>query len=219
MWYALIHNNQIEVGPRTWLWSAFKEYLDDAELDSSALSRKVPTEPIITSEWKILPVHIEISPDHTYPFEQLAGPFLTINENDVTGTWGIAPIENIDIAKGHFKGIVTNNRYAVEVAGIKVTVQGTEVTVDTSRDGRQIYFDTFLAMSDAETINWKFNEGWVAVTKDDMSAIVSAGKEHIQNCFNWEKEKWEAIDACTTRSEFEAIELRHPSQIITEAVV
>jgi hypothetical protein len=120
----------------------------------------------------------------------------------------------LDLIRSHFKNIVTNNRYFAEVGGLKTTIQGTEVTIDTSRDGRQIYLDTYLAMSDVEAINWKFNEAWIAVTKSDMEQIVFAGKEHIQNCFTWEKNKSDEIDACTTRSEFEAIDLICPYQMI-----
>lgn len=210
--YALIHNNQMEVGPRQWLWSAFKDYLDDNDLDSTSLPRKSPTEPIITNEWKILPVAYPDDPGHTYPFETLAGPFWTIGETLVTGVWNVIDITDINVAKGYFKGIVTNNRYAVEVGGFKTNIQGIEVSIDTSRDGRQIYLDTYLAMNNTETINWKFAESWIEVTKADMGQIVSKGKEHIQNCFTWEKDKWAEIDACTTRSEFESVELRHPLQ-------
>jgi hypothetical protein len=215
MYYALIHNNSIEVGPRQWLWSAFKEYLDDNELDASALPRKSPTEPIITTEWKILSVVDPAVPDHTYPYEQLAGPYWTINETNVTGIWNIVPVD-IEISKRYLKDIVTNNRYAAEVGGIKVTVQGNEVTIDTSRDGRQIYFDTYLAMSDTETISWKFAEMWMAVTKSDMGQIVLAGKEHIQNCFSWEKNTWDEIDLCVDRSELEEVDLNCPYKLVVD---
>lgn len=211
--YALIHNNQIEVGPRGWLWSEFKDYLDENGLDSSALPRKTPTEPIITDTWKILPVVYPNDPGHTPPFETLAGPFWTIEETKVTGIWNVVDTTNLDIIRSHFKNIITNNRYFAEVGGFKITIQGTEVTIDTTRDGRQIYLDTYLAMSDTETINWKFNEAWIAVTKSDMEEIVFAGKQHIQNCFTWEKNKHDEIDACTVRSEFEDVDLKCPYQM------
>lgn len=212
--YALIHNNQIEVGPREWTWSFFKEYLDENDLDSTALPRKSPTEPIITSEWKILPVIGPDDPGHTYPFETLAGPFWTIGETLVTGVWNVIDIPDLDVAKDYFKGIITNNRYAVEVGGFKTNIQGIEVSIDTSREGRQIFLDTYLAMGNTETINWKFPEAWISVTKTDMENIVLSGKEHIQNCFTWEKNKWDEIDICTNRSELEAIDLLHPLQPI-----
>lgn len=212
--YALIHNNRIEVGPRQWLWSAFKSYLDSEGLDASALPRQSPTAPVITAQWKILPVVDPPTPDHVYPYEQLAGPFLTINGDvNVTGTWTVVPVP-IHITKDHLKGIVTGNRYTVEVQGFKMTIQGQQVTIDTERGSRDIFFQTYLSMADGDTITWKFPETWLELTKAELGQIVFAGKAHIQNAFDWEKQKWAEIDACTTRAEFEAVELRNPLQPI-----
>jgi hypothetical protein len=113
----------------------------------------------------------------------------------------------IDWVKGQLKGIVAANRYKKEIEGIKVPVQGDEVSVDTSRDGRQIYFDTYLAMSEQETIGWKFNEKWKTVGKNDLGLIVLSGKNHIQGSFNWEAAKVAEIDAATTLEQLDEIVL------------
>lgn len=209
--YALVYNDKIEVGPRTWSWPPFKSFLDDNLLDTSALPRTLPDGPIITDTWKILPVEEPSVPTIFFPYEQPAGPYWTIHEDHITGWYEASPIE-IDRVKDHLKGQITANRYEVEVQGIKLTIQGHEVTIDTARGSRDIFFQTYLALGENDIINWKFPEIWITLSKNDLGYIVQSGKDHIQSAFDWEKQKHLEIDAATTREDLEAIVLNHPLQ-------
>lgn len=209
--FALVYNGKIEVGPRDWSWPPFKSFLDDNILDTSALPRTVPNGPIVTDTWKILPVEAPSMPTIVAPYEQPAGPYWTIHEDHITGEYQVAPI-NMEVVKSQLKATVTANRYEVEVQGILLTIQGQQVTIDTARGSRDIFFQTYLALGEAETVNWKFPETWLELTKLDLGLIVQSGKAHIQSTFDWEKDKLLEIDAATTREELEALTLRHPSQ-------
>ena len=60
-------------------------------------------------------------------------------------------------------------------------------------------------MADTDTINWKFPETWLTITKQELGYIVSQGVAYIQGCFDWEVQKNAEIDACTTLAELDAI--------------
>jgi hypothetical protein len=67
-------------------------------------------------------------------------------------------------------------------------------------------------MGDNDTIEWKFPEAWVVLSKSDMIAAVSAGATHVKTAFEWEGMKASEIDACTTIAELQGIDLVHISK-------
>lgn len=213
--YGLVHNNRIQVGPRTWSYNFFNDYLVENNLDNSELSRNDPAGPIITSEWKILPVTSLLQPTYDNKFEQLAGPYWSINESDITGYYDIADL-SVDSSKSILKSIVTDNRYKVETGKLIFTFSdGQEVQLFTSREDRSTYLDAYLIMADNAKITFKFvNSVFRAVTKTELGQIVATGSNHIKTCFEWEAQKHAEIDACVNLNELKPIELRHPSQIV-----
>lgn len=215
--YALIHNNQIQVGPRQWSWSFFKDYLDEEGLDATALPRVNPNEPIITAEWKIVPVTIDALPAVDAPYEQLAGPFLTINADSVTGHYSTAPVA-IESIKNTLKATVTANRYTAETAGTKYTLaDNTEVTLLTNREDRGVYVDTLNTLADGDSVVFKFpGNVFKTITKVELAQIVAAGAAYVCDVFVWEANKYTEIDSATDVATLKTIELRHPTQIPTE---
>ena len=118
----------------------------------------------------------------------------------------------LEIVKSELKEQVAAERYRKEVAGVKVTIQNTEVTVDTNRGDRDVFVQKFLLMGDTDTVDWKFPEAWLSLSKTELGQIVAAGATHVQTCFTWELNKASEIDACTTHEELDAI-------VIVETVV
>lgn len=212
--YGLVHNNKIQVGPRNWSYSFFNTYLTDNQLDASSLPRAAPNDAIITDDWSILPVSMSSEPSYDGKFEQLAGPFLTINETNITGYYTVQDL-SVESCKSKLKTLVTNNRYAVETGELKFTFSDSqEVILYTEREDRSTYLDAYLIMGDEDTTTFKFkNAVFREVTKPELGMIVATGAQHIKNCFIWESEKHAEIDACTSIEELKLIELRHPSQI------
>jgi hypothetical protein len=104
----------------------------------------------------------------------------------------------VDAVKNFLTSIVANARYIKETAGIKMTIQGTQVSVDTARGSRDIFFQAFLSIGDNETMNWKFPETWLELIKSDLSLIVSAGRNHIQTSFDWENGWVNRVSAAVT---------------------
>jgi hypothetical protein len=191
----------------------FKDYLDENNLDASALTRKYEG-PIITEQWKIIPVVDLVEPGYDDRFEQLSGPFLTINDDNITGFYNVVD-QSISIAKSKLKTIVTDTRWRVETGKLTFTfADGETVQLFTSREDRVVYLDALLIMGDTDTVTFKFvDEKFRAVTKSELTQIVTTGSQHIKDCFRWEAEKHAEIDLCTTLDELKLINLTHPSEV------
>jgi hypothetical protein len=134
------------------------------------------------------------------------GPFWTYENDEAVATF-TAVDKNIDQVKGELKNIVAANRYNKENLGITVTIQGTDVWCDTSRGNRDVFFQKYALMGDADTVNWKFPNAWLNLTKPELGYIVGSGVAYIQGCFDWEETKVAEIDACTTLSQLDAVVL------------
>lgn len=212
--YLIVRNKQfVLLGPMIWRQRMFQSIINDL-FDDGDITQKYDIPPIAPESnyldlgegLEIFPVTSSNVPDHDTKYFELAGPYYTYKNNQASESYNVVA-RSLDQSKSILNGIVTNNRYIKEQAGIKLTIQGQEVTIDTARGSRDIFMQTYLAMSDTETINWKFPEAWIAVTKSDMGYIVTSGKNHIQGCFDWELEKHNEIMAATTVAELQEIVL------------
>jgi hypothetical protein len=95
-------------------------------------------------------------------------------------------------------------------------VQGQPVKVYTDRENRNTYVQAMQLMANDAVITWKFplsGDVWLNLTKPDLVAIVGTIMAHVQGAYGWEATKGQEIDACTTKTQLEAVELRHPSQV------
>jgi hypothetical protein len=213
--YGLIHNNKIQVGPREWSYWFFKKYLNDNNLTYSQaqLSISDPGESVIGDGWKILKTSIDV-PSYNSLFEQLEGPFWTINANDITGYYNVIDV-SVASAKNNMKSIVAANRYIVEIGGVDYTLaDNTVVNLYTNREDRNAYLDAMLIIQPEDTITFKFKKGiFKPLTKADLQGIVGVGSFHIASVFNWEATKVGEIETTQTIAALKLIELRHPIQV------
>jgi len=219
MQYALVHNNRIEVGPRTWNYYFFLEYLKENNLSLEQLPRSTPTEAVITNNWKVLPVSHVVFPENLNSiYEELVGPFWTIHENYITGLYNRKDKE-ISTIQAELKNAIASNRYIVETGKLEYTFRdGETVEIYTEREERMIYLNTLSILSDGETVPFKFKRGKfrTSVTKIELAEIVNLGMTHIRNAFEWEATKVRKIDSLSTVEDLKTIEVRHPTQIINE---
>lgn len=204
--YLIVENKQIVLlGPTPWRQRFMQREFDDLEVPYT-----VP--PIeqgyvkVTNQIEIFPL-LELSiPDHNPLFEQLAGPFYTFNETDATGTYSVLD-QPIDIIKQNMKNIVAAERYKKENIGLQITVKDQSVFLDTSRSNRDIFVQKYLLMGDNDTVNWKFPETWLELTKTDLGSVIAQGATYVQGQFDWEKSTAERIDAATSIEELKLINL------------
>lgn len=198
--YAVIYQNRVIVGPMDWNRALFSGALESKKI-TVGLPRVAPeTLPlIINEETKICTVEEireEINPLVQYHY----GPLW-----DVSGDVAIATYQatntQIEFARNNYKDAIARQRYQKEITGATTIIQGTTVSLDTSREGRNIFVQKYMLMGESDTVHWKFPEGWLTLTKTELGQAVAAGAGHIQASFDWELLKVQAIDAAQTKEE------------------
>lgn len=190
MKYALVHNNQIKVGPRDYHTGFFTDYLEKNNA-SYNFPFDAPTESLtINDEITLVPVQDPVTPDYHPVTEQLAGPFYEVNTTLITGTYNVVDVP-IDAARNKMKEILATLRYFKENKVIDVTVQNTLVKIDTSRGStRDFWTQTYLLMGDNDTKLVKFINGvWLTLTKSDVNTILTEINTTVQDAFAWENQQ------------------------------
>ena len=205
--YAVVYNNRVIVGPMTWNRAIFQGALSKEGV-LQTLPRVAPEQlPYqITPDAQIMAVQ-EDRPSLNPLVEYYHGPHWEVQSELVIAHYYVFDID-VDVAKGGFKALAAQERYRKEVAGITHVVQGQTVTLDTSRDGRNIFLQKLALMTDTDVVNWKFPERWVTLTKSDLNQIVAAGAAHIQICFDWEKQISDQIDQAQTKQDLINIQIQ-----------
>lgn len=156
--------------------------------------------------------YVEVRAEINPKIQRHEGPFWTFTDDVATGTFTVVN-KGIQLIKGEQKNLVTAERYNKEISGIKVAIQGQEVSLDTSREGRSIYNEKYQSLADGETINWKFLECWLTLSKTELKSIVDSVNTHVQSTFDWEMSKHNEIDACTTHAQLDAFTYVEPNGV------
>lgn len=196
--YALVNAETVLSGPRDWNGAFFQDVLNRNGIEDKLIPRETPELPFhINETTRIVKVDIKKDENIDTLVQYHRGPLWEINKDSVTAIYETLEIP-LEFAKGNFKTLIAAKRYDKEVSGTKITIKNKEVTLDTSREGRNIFVQKYLLMNDGDTVNWKFPEGWLVLTKAELGTVVSAGENHIQNAFNWEKNLTDQIDAATS---------------------
>lgn len=215
--YVITHHHdydEVLLGPIEWnprfISSVLQSDLDLLYRPNVLASdeKKIPYE-ILPNVWarKVIEQKEEYNPKT----QTLIGPYWTYpkktdaNSEDYAIAEYRATDKPLEIVKSELKELVAAERYRKEVSGVKVTIQNTEVTVDTNRGDRDVFVQKFLLMSDTDTVEWKFPEAWLILTKAELGTIVAAGAAHVQNSFSWELAKASEIDACQTHAELDVV--------------
>lgn len=202
--YAVVYQDKVIVGPMDWNRAIFQGSLERKGV-ISALPRVAPDElPLIINEDAKIMRATESRPEINPLVEYHYGPIW-----DTTGDVAVANYEVhdtiIDFARNNFKTLAAEERWKKEEAGTKINIRGTEVSLDTSREGRNVFIQKYSLMNENDTVNWKFPEGWLTLTKAELGLIVSTGAAYIQGCFDWEKGVNDEIDVAATKTELLAI--------------
>ena len=202
--YAVIYKNRVIVGPMDWNRGIFQGSLEKENINVGMPRVAPEILPFIINEDAKVALVEEQRPELNPMVEYYYGPLW-----DVSGEKAIAVYEvkdtQVEFARENFKTKAAEERWKKETAGTKVTIQGIEVSLDTSRDGRNIFIQKYSIMSENEVVNWKFPEGWITLTKSELGSIVSAGSNYIQSCFDWEKTINDEIMAATSKEDLLAI--------------
>lgn len=208
--YILLENDQkAHLGPIEWNPRMFQNVLkDDLNIITSLPTTKTDNDIItINDTLKIYPAQYVYPTTHNSKIEQYAGPFWSIVNGVAIGTFTNVPV-SLEAAKNAVKGTVANNRWVSEVSGITLNIQGQDVFITTQRGERDIFLQALQQTDTNSTRLWKFNNVWLTLTYTDLQQIVTAVVTHIQDLFTWEQSKFVEIDAATSLSQLDGINLQ-----------
>jgi hypothetical protein len=214
--YAITHHHdydEVLLGPIEWKPRFIASVLQqDLDLDQSPTilpsdESKVPYD--ILPNVRVRKVEV-VYEEHNPKIQHHNGPFWSY-ENDIALATYKTIDKPLDLVKSELKALLAAERYKKEISGVKTTIQGLEVTVDTNRGDRDVFVQKYLLMSDIDTVEWKFPERWLTLTKSDLGQVVNVGATHVQDCFSWEASKVAEIDSCITLEQLDAIVIEeHP---------
>jgi len=215
MLYLLVQNKTtVLLGPMSWRQRFIQSEINDL-VDAGDLSTAYQVPPAeqgyvdLGDGFEIFPIVASTGTDHDPIYQALAGPYYTYDSNLASESYTVLD-QSLDSVKQNLRPVVAAERYRRENAGTSVTVQDQQVTVDTSRDNRNTLVQAFLLMSETDTVNWKFPEGFLNLTYADIESVVSAGATYIQTQFNWEVDKLAEIDAAADIPALQAITIVEP---------
>jgi hypothetical protein len=205
MKYILVEDRKIVHLVTDWRYRFIQRELDDLEIDFIAPPVEVGYIKI-NNNFEIFPITSSEMPDYDPIFEQLAGPFYEYRVNEVAESY-LLNNRSIESIKTSLKEKVAAMRYNKEVAGVKITIQGKEITIETDRDTRNIFVQKYMLMDDNSTSEWKFPEGWLTLTKLELGTIIQVGANYIQSQFDWERNVSDQVDVATNINELRNIEI------------
>jgi hypothetical protein len=113
----------------------------------------------------------------------------------------IAP--TLELAKEVKFAEIAAARYAEEISGVEVN----SVTIKTDRESQALITGAALAATQdaAYTCNWKTEQGFVSLTADQIIAVATAVREHVQAAFDKEAAKTALIEAAETVEDVQAV--------------
>jgi hypothetical protein len=131
------------------------------------------------------------------------GPTWEFLDNKVIAHYEVRPLD-LDSVKSNYKAKAAMLRYKKEVEGTLIILNETEFKLETNRDSRIKFSEKLVSMSN--NVNWKFEEGWVSLTKENMQSIIDTIETHVQAAFDEEYNLHVLIEQAQNVDELLAIE-------------
>ena len=208
--YALIHKDKVLSGPKDWNRNFWTTVLKRKGIEGVILPRNPVDDLPFVAEQDVKISKVEVvQPPLNNLVEYHQGPTW-----DLTGDVAVANYEVVDLpideARGRLKDQAKQERRRKELEPLSLTVQDTEVSVATDRDERSVFVSKLSAMSDGETVNWKFDDAWLTLSKSDLQTVISAIDAHVQSAFDWEKDIHDQLDVASSKEELLAIQIVQP---------
>lgn len=205
--YVITFNDEVLLGPVAWNALYFNSVIEqDTDLQVGLRQSDKNNVPIGFSNGIKIRHAIENRPSINNKIQTYDGPFWSFDES--TGIHSYTPKDkSIEIVKGELKQLAASERYRKEVSGTTAVIQNNEVFLSTSREDRSIFSQQYNFMDNDETVNWKFNSGWLILSKEEIKICADNIKEHVKNAFDWEANVNELIDKAISLKELDGIEI------------
>jgi hypothetical protein len=203
--FALVNDKELILGPIQFNYRLINSALEeDLEIDYRVSPSDYLNVPIvITEKIRILNVS-EDKPSYNAKYENLTAYKYEVLDNEVVFYYEKQQID-LSVIKKQYKNIISNERWKRENYGnINFLLNDEEIKISTSRENRSSLINKIAIGT--SPYNFKFADKWFEVTSEDLRTILNKIDEKIQQDFNWEFQKIQEIDACTTTDELEQID-------------
>jgi hypothetical protein len=203
--YALINGQELILGPIAFNYRMINDELEELEVDFRVTSNDYQSVPItFTEDIKILPARNEV-PEYDPTFQSVSQSSHEITDSEVVFYYSVND-KPLDQIKAEYKLGAKPERQRRENTTVGVTVNGSAITVSTSRDNRLSLVSKLLS-SDGP-YNFKFDNGvWAEISKTDLQTILTEIDTVVQAAFDWELAKLAEIDACVDGEAVYAVEI------------
>ena len=192
--YALINGQELLLGPIAFNYRMINDELEELEVDFRVTSSDYQSVPItFTEDIKILSARNDV-PEYDPTFQSVSQSSHEITDSEVVFYYSVND-KSLEQIKNEYKLGVKPERQRRENTTVGVTINGSTITVSTSRDNRLSLVSKLLS-SDGP-YNFKFDNGvWAEISKTDLQTILTEIDTVVQAAFDWELAKLAEIDAC-----------------------
>lgn len=173
---------------------------------------------VVNDDITIYPATEDRDPNINPMIQQYYGPTWEFLENSVIAHYDIQSLE-LSSAQGNYRARAAAYRYDKEISGTKITINGVEYNIETDRASRSKYVEKYIMLAENQTVNWKFADQWVVLSKQDIQTIVQAIDNHVQAAFDWELSMINVIESAASSDDLLAIEELNPTVKIERPLV
>ena len=213
--YVVKHKERIVLGIIPWN----HQYIQDVMRNRYRVNIELPyLEPeatefpyVVNNDITIYPASEDRDPVINPMVQQYYGPTWEFLEDRAVAHYEILPLE-LHAAQSNYRARAAAYRYDKEVSGTKVTINDVEYDIETDRSSRSKYVEKYVMLSDGQTVNWKFTDQWVTLTKQNIQSIVQAIDSHVQGAFDWELSMINTINSATSLEDLLNVEELNPIQ-------
>lgn len=207
--YIFLENGVIDSQPFDWNKSFIDNALIQYGIDTNTSYEHEPSSFIHYSDSIAIMPCIVVEPTYNDITHSLSDVYdISINQEDGLYYAELQLVENsIEEARVILKNKLAYNRWEKEISGFTLSVNNVNVTIDTNRDTRNMYFQAMMIMSDDQEILWKFDEGHILLNKQNFQEIFGIGSQYIINLFEQEYFIKLEIDNASTMNELLQIDI------------
>lgn len=203
--FALLNDTELVLGPIEFNYKLINSVLEDElEVYYKVASTDYARVPLyITEKIKLLRV-IYDKPEYDSRYQEISLYKYDVIDDNVVFYYEKKDID-LEKIKEKYKSLIANERWSRENSGYIIhSINNTEVKVSTSRESR-ISLITKLASGNGP-YNFKFGEIWLEITSQDISNIITKIDEKVQLDFDWELEKINEINSCSSTQQLNSID-------------
>ncbi len=220
--YALINGIQLILGPIGFNYRMINSELEELGLLNRVLSNEYINVPIKFNNDTFLLPAIQNIPNHDPRFQEIGNfTWEIIKENDipvrVEMDYPISDKTLEQIKKEYIKNLSPLRREK-EITFIDIKINETTFSISTNRENRLSYVSKLISSPGPH--KFKFNtDTWLEITVSELQYIISQIDLKVQEAFDWEYQKTQEINACTTGQEVYNVIIRTPQQTERENAV